>query len=385
MDKIDILAAVVSLDDGESRPSPHRLLAEKNICEEDWRPHFGSWDRVMVAAGLRPAPIVRRLERQAGQHFIDQTGVDEIDAEVKGLTGLYADGSTKRHQWILVASDVHDVKVDPFWLHTFLETVRLTTGTVDTIVLNGDIWDGHEYSRHASSPAEWQLGRRVKFVHNFLNEIRQLNPSAQIVFVEGNHEHWILRYFNEKAPQLMPLFADLHGFSSVADLLGIHRYGITYCSQASLRTPTLSKTRRDINQSNSWVFKDTVRFTHYRPSDRDITQPGVNGHEHSFQYHGPFYRSDIGRFNWMQIGCGCRALESWTEGQKWDRGFGLVEWDEDDREQRVRMHMVPVSDKALVAGMPFRRDPERDIALYMRLGGFTERELDDCYRHAHAI
>jgi UDP-2,3-diacylglucosamine pyrophosphatase LpxH len=80
-------------------------------------------------------------------------------------------------------------------------------------VLNGDIFDLPEFSKYTQDPRHFAPVERIKWVHQFLNDLREAAPDAQIDFVEGNHEFRLLRHLSEATPALMTVLADLHGMT----------------------------------------------------------------------------------------------------------------------------------------------------------------------------
>jgi hypothetical protein len=103
----------------------------------------------------------------------------------------------------------------------------------ERIVLDGDIFDLPEFSKYTQDPREFAPVERIKWVHQFLNDLREAAPDAQIDFVEGNHEYRLLRHLSEATPALMTVLADLHGMT-IPDLLGLTRYEVNFVARADL-------------------------------------------------------------------------------------------------------------------------------------------------------
>lgn len=74
---------------------------------------------------------------------------------------------------------------------------------VNCIVLGGDILDNTPFTSHDSPPpsaddvVEW-----FEYCTIFLSHLRTKFPKAHIVWLEGNHCNWYMRYLMKKAPML---------------------------------------------------------------------------------------------------------------------------------------------------------------------------------------
>jgi hypothetical protein len=76
----------------------------------------------------------------------------------------------------------------------------------DSIVVMGDLIDCYAVSRHSKDPARAsRLDKEVDVVRGLLDQLDSLGADDK-VFIEGNHEHRLVRYIQEKAPELYGIF-----------------------------------------------------------------------------------------------------------------------------------------------------------------------------------
>lgn len=74
---------------------------------------------------------------------------------------------------------------------------------INCIVLGGDILDNTPFTNHDSPPPspddviEW-----FEYCQIFLSHLRTIFPKSHIVWIEGNHDNWYVRYLMKKAPML---------------------------------------------------------------------------------------------------------------------------------------------------------------------------------------
>ena len=104
---------------------------------------------------------------------------------------------------VLYISDVHIPFHDRECLLSALE-YGYKKG-VDTIVLNGDIWDCYSYSRWIKDPRLRRPVEELEQVRSFLRELRQNFTNCQIVYKEGNHEERWSDYLKIKAPEIFEI------------------------------------------------------------------------------------------------------------------------------------------------------------------------------------
>jgi predicted phosphodiesterase len=126
---------------------------------------------------------------------------------------------------ILWMSDIHLPNHD-------IDAINLATQygkdkKINCIVLGGDILDNTPFTSHDSPPPsaddvrDWFEYAEILFSH-----LRTLFPKAHIVWIEGNHDNWYVRYLMKKAPML---FND--EYYRLPQRLNLKKYNIDFYDQ----------------------------------------------------------------------------------------------------------------------------------------------------------
>lgn len=336
------------------------IIGEKNLTREDYRKHgnhteysviqnFGTIKAAKRAAGVESSRGANQLSNQLARH-VESDAYDKMNIEKRDYIDKYRKPTGRRFQTMLVASDVHDELCDPFWRRVFIDTVdRLKP---DTVVLGGDIFDLAEFGRYKVDPREWDIVAKIKWVHQFLADIRESSPDSELVFIEGNHEHRLLRYLTENAPTLQTLLSDLHGWT-VPQLLGLDDYEVRYVARADLATFTKSNVVKEVSK-NYEVFHDCLLVDHF-PSGKNKGLPGFNGHHHQHLCYS-LYNHVQGSYEWHQLGCGHRRSAEYCAGEKWNMGFATAVVDTANSKPVIDYHFV--GDFALIHGKHYYRSTQ---------------------------
>jgi predicted phosphodiesterase len=147
--------------------------------------------------------VVRIIRGSAGKYYRDtvkdqmpKINLPKSEVECKEPYIL-----PKKSKNILVISDIHL----PYHNETALK-LALSYGIkneVDTIIINGDLFDFHYLSRYEKDPNKRDVNFELQCAREFLAELRRLFPTQLIVFYMGNHDHRWNKYMIQKAPELM--------------------------------------------------------------------------------------------------------------------------------------------------------------------------------------
>jgi hypothetical protein len=329
-----------------------------DISEATWNRFFGTFEEFKRQAGITLSRHVHRLEKHIAHH----ASVDvqrQTNAVKREYEGKYLRPSSGRWQTALILCDMHDVACDPFYRRTSLDTAARVQP--EKIVLNGDIFDLPEFSKHFQDPRTFNLVERIRWVHAYLSDLRIAAPNAEITFTEGNHEYRMLRHLSEQTPSMMVVLNDLHGMT-VPKLLGLDRFELNFVARADLT----AWNERDIKEQlrkNYIVLWDALLFGHF-PEMRNMGMPGANGHHHRhfvWSAYSPVY----GAFEWHQSGCGHRREASYTPGERWGNGFLLAHCD--THTKRSQFEYVDVThDHAIIGGRFYQRGPDEAVCDLMR-------------------
>lgn len=74
---------------------------------------------------------------------------------------------------------------------------------INCVVLGGDILDNTPFTSHDAPPPGLDDVRSwFEYTEQFLQYLRHKFPKAHIVWLEGNHDQWMMRYLMKKAPML---------------------------------------------------------------------------------------------------------------------------------------------------------------------------------------
>ena len=312
-----------------------------DISESTWNRYFGTFEEYKRQAGIILSRHVHRLEKDIAKHA-SVDGLRTLNAEKREWEGAYERPSSRRFQTALVASDLHDLHCDLFYRRCLLATAARVQP--EKIVLNGDIFDLPEFSKHFQDPRAFVLLDRIRWVHAFLRELRDAAPNAEIVLVEGNHEFRLLRHMSEQTPAMLTVLADLHGFN-VAKLLGLTAFEINFVARADMT----AWTERDIKsqlRKNYVRLWDAQLYGHF-PEMRQMGIPGASGHHHKhivWTDYSPVY----GPWEWHQIGCGHQREASYCNGERWANGFLLAHVD--IQSKRTQFEYIDTSHQAAFIG-----------------------------------
>lgn len=319
------------------------------FAESAWNKHFGTFLEFKRQSKITLSRAAHQMERHVAKHAsIDN--LREMNDEKRKWGGAYLKPTGKRYQTILVGSDIHDIECCPYWRMLFLLTAKRVQP--EHICLNGDLYDLPEFGKYPTDPREWDVVGRIKWVQNFLKDLREAAPEAEITIIEGNHEHRLLRHLGEATPALKAVLSDLHGFT-VPKLLGLEEYEINYVAPADLAVFTHADAKAQIRR-NYKVYFDFI-VAHHFPEGRNFAMPGWNGHHHSHIV-TPSFNPTYGAFEWHQLGSGHKREASYCNGEKWGNGFLLAHADTEAK--RVQMEYIDTTaDHTVIGGQWYTRRP----------------------------
>lgn len=327
------------------------------IPEKDWSYYFGTFSSFKEAAGVNAS----RQEKKFRSKIVKEASVEEIRKFNRDKLG-WEDKYNKlgNDRWIrgICISDVHDEYCDLFYRRMVIECIKDTQPQL--IVLNGDIFDNPEMSKHSKRPDDYRPIQRNAWVRNFLKDIRDAAPDAQIEFVEGNHEYRLITYMVDNSPYVMDVL-HLRGMDAKT-FLGLDEFEINYHSRADFGTMTENDIKNQLKK-NYFKFEDKILFHHF-PQGKQFGMPGMSGHHHSFQVWSQFNEA-YGAYNWYQLGCGATRYVDYhlMMGQKWQNGFMMFIVDRWEKKNTVFSYVDCSNDLCMMNGNVFRR--HEDETLYI--------------------
>lgn len=329
------------------------------ISESTWNRFFGTFEEFKRQAGLKLTRQQHALERHIAKH----ASVDHyrrLSAERTEYAGTYKRDTKRRFKTVIIAADLHDEEMDPFYKRVLIDTIKRVQP--DAFCIGGDGLDLPEFGKYSVDPREWGPMRRINAWHKFMGDVRKVYE-GQIDHVEGNHEFRLLRHLGDETPALKVILEELHGFT-IRKLLGLDRFEVNYIAKADLAAYRERDIQKELGR-NYHIYYDSLLIHHF-PEGRRMGLPGVNGHNHKHEL-WPFFSPVYGAYEWHQVGCGHRRDASYCAGEKWHMGFMIANIDTHTRQ--VNFDYVPVTDFAVSGGQFYTRDageivtPETRIAL----------------------
>jgi hypothetical protein len=326
---------------------------ETEIADSTWNRYFGTFLEFKRQARLQFSRFAHRLELNIARHAsVDR--MREVNEHKNDWEGAYKRPHGGRWQTAVIASDQHDIRMDPFYRRTLLSTIA--RAQPEKVVLGGDLFDLPDFSKHTKDPRDFRLVEGIHAVHSFLGDIRAAAPETEITLTEGNHEYRLLRMLAEQNPGFMVLLAELHGWT-VPKLLGLDLFQVNFIARADLT----AFNDRDVKiqlRKNYEIFWRCLLVGHY-PDMRNMGLPGCSGHHHSHEMwsgYSPLY----GPMEWHQLGCGHVREASYAPGEKWGNGFMLAHVD--TLKQRTQFEYVDVSHQsAMIGGRMYTRGHDEPV------------------------
>jgi hypothetical protein len=326
-------------------------------AESVWNSFFGTFEEFKRGAGLKLTRQQHQIERNIAKH----ASVDHyraLGAERSTYAGLYTKPSKRRHKTYVIASDLHDEEMDPFFRRVLVDTIKRIQP--DAFCVGGDGIDLPEFGKYSVDPREWGPMRRIKAWHGFMEEVRAVY-AGQIDHLEGNHEYRLLRHLGDETPALKVILEELHGMN-VRKLLGLDRFEVNYHAKADLAAYTQRDIQKEVGRN--YLIYDDALLIHHFPDGRNMGLPGVNGHHHrhfAWSHFSPVY----GAYEWHQLGCGHRRDASYCNGEKWHMGFMVAHVDTHTRQ--VNFEYIQVTDMAVVGGEWYLRTKAEEVSPEWRL------------------
>jgi predicted phosphodiesterase len=321
--------------------------------------HFGSWKEVVRSAGLEDNFYTQRIKTAISKFAQPSERLLKLDQEKASWEGTYTKPKTDRFQTILCGADIHDQLCDPFYRRLFVDTAKRVQPT--KIVLNGDTFEMFEFSRYTKDPRKLDIVGSIKWVQEFLKDLRESCQEAEIVMVEGNHDLRVIKFLTETNPNLMPILADIHGME-FPQLVGIDKYEVNYIGKASLAVHKESDLKKEIAK-NYYLAYDSILFHHF-PYAKNWGYAGVNGHHHKHlvSHH---YNALKGPYEWHQLGAGHVRQAEYCEGEVWQNGFILCHVDTHKKYNQFE-YIDCTGEHCVIGGKWYSREPHEIVKVWSK-------------------
>jgi predicted phosphodiesterase len=138
-----------------------------------------------------------------------------------------------RDRRILVLPDIHCPYHDVSALNTAIFAGR--SYNVDTVIILGDMMDFHRISKYPNDPGTLSFQDEIKIGSQMAASIRENFPSADIYYIEGNHEVRLEHYIQRNAEEFRGM-ASL----SLVHLLSLDDGDITFIQDAFIHCGDVS-------------------------------------------------------------------------------------------------------------------------------------------------
>lgn len=313
-----------------SRQRYRKLGHYPEIMVEDF---FGNHEEFQRAAGLRDSRETTKVRNKAARLHTHQQIAEYAQKHVLAHTGLYDRTrklANKEHVDVVIGSDFHSWFVDPFAMDVFIDTIEMVKP--DIVVLNGDVFDFPQISRHRQMPGHFHLNlheERRFGQEQILRRVRNAAPDATIYFLIGNHEYRLVTYLADAAPRLAGL-PELE-FDT---FLGIREFELNLVCQSSFLAPTANA--RKLDKRDNWLkLFDCYVATHGTSCAKFAADVEMNGAFRMSGTSGHTHRPQIitsnslgtGAISWMST----PMMAGFAVGRdyvstpsSWNMGFGVV-------------------------------------------------------------
>lgn len=243
----------------------------------------------------------------------------EKNGELDTLEQHTSSGEVAR---IGVIPDIHFPNHDERAVEACLRGIEGSTH----IVILGDLLDCYDLSKFIKDPSRRETFQdELDMGKDFLSNLRERFPDAEIHFIEGNHEQRIKRYLQSNATAL----ASLRNLE-LQKLLELGESGIIHHNRAGVALFGMRFKHGD-------VVAQEACYTAKREASKEWSS-GASGHTHRLGV----WRSTKGGniIEWAESGCLCTVNPEYVDGEpNWQQGFVTITVFE-NRMPKVEAHLI---------------------------------------------
>lgn len=247
---------------------------------------FGTHAEFERAAGLRDERGTSKVRLLTARLATEKSVREYAEESVMGSVGRWQNAYAKKDgvKHVVVGSDFHGQMVDPFALRVWFEALKIVKP--DLVVFNGDVCDFPTVGRFSQIPGAGSLSLQdeIDYVrgHIFSPTRHIVGAQTPITYHIGNHEHRLVRYLADTAPQL----ADLRCLRW-DELFGINEFGIEMVFGGNWLAPRQKDRTENVGKTFK-VYYDTLVVSHGRSIAanamaeelRRFGLSGTSGHTH---------------------------------------------------------------------------------------------------------
>jgi len=271
VDRAAIVEDIKRLAESPDNPFPGTCSFAR-YRELGWYPeravrwHFGNFTEAQRDAGLREPRTTQAYHAKQARIVTESKIAQYFKEEITPWIGRFETDSTQRFKWMVIGSDFHGEGVCPFTLSVFLDVCKRVQPTY--IALNGDVPDFAPVGRWTQNPHMLNnLQREIDYVEqSILAPTRAVAPNAQMDWIIGNHEYWLIR-----------LLADNPGLASLrclkfSNLFNLEKHRIQMVMNRYYEAPD-AKAKKELTEKNWRIYDDTFVVTHGH--GKGTNNPGV--------------------------------------------------------------------------------------------------------------
>jgi len=226
----------------------------------------------------------------------------------------------------LILADVHMPYHDECALETALEH-GYKIG-VDAIVLLGDLLDFYASSRWVTDPRKRDLPGEIGSGREFVQQLRDAWPGAEIIYKAGNHEERWERYLFCRAPDLV----GIDDFE-IDKVLRLEQQGIRWLDR--MRHIKIHR----LNLVHGHEFGDSIYSPVNAARGLFLRSKAISmcGHFHQTSTHSEMTMEDASITTWS-VGCLADLHPQYRRySTRWNHGFAVVHGGEDWRVENFKI------------------------------------------------
>ena len=276
--------------------------------------------RAILAAVRRGDPLSRKTARKLGvslgalSDYAKRPLPDRPTAELpEPVVRKYQPLAINTPGLWLVLSDLHLPYHDRRTVEMAVAEARKRA--VKGVILNGDVLDSHEISRHDKDPSAPRYVEEVECGKRFLAWVRKQLPKARLIFKEGNHEERLIPYIWGRAPALF----GLEGMT-LPELLHTADYGIEWVGDK--RVIHLGKL--NVIHGHEYGRGTTGPVNPARGIYLKARSVVLCGHWHRTSEHHEKNIRSRPEAAWS-AGCACGLNPQYAPLNNWNHGYAFVE------------------------------------------------------------
>jgi len=323
--------------DHPDNPYAGWAASRKRYRELGWFPEifvtdlFGTHAEFERAAGLADKRGTRKVKNLTANLATEKEIREYAEECVMSHVGKW-DKRYRRSKGVkvvMVGSDFHGQWVDPFAMRVWLDVLKMVQP--DGCVLNGDVGDFPAVGRFTQMPGAGNLSLQDELDYQrekIIAPTRRAIGDAWLTYHIGNHEHRLIRYLADTAPEL----ADLRCLRW-DNLLDLGKHGVEIVFGGNWMAPRQRDRKKNVELKTYKVYYDCFAVTHGKSIAKNAWEEelkrfgmsGTSGHTHR---PAVYSNANLARpfQNWTvtPMMAGFAVGKDYVDGpSNWTMGFGV--------------------------------------------------------------